>query len=315
MFNERKQQFILKTHRAVFPFPKGWIDASGSKSGDLIQNLLLSEEPCLIARFGSIEMEAIMAYLHQDTHMTPWERFYRFASWDVRYQGWEENLKNKLANNAGFFPADEAHLNQFAELYLDVLPDIDILGSWIHAEILLKDRMPNVQRIPLEDLEPYLNDTPWSRALEGKKVLVIHPFTESIRAQYSQHTVLFDDPNVLPSFELITLRAVQSSGGNRVPFPDWFSALDFMKSEIDKLDFDTAVIGAGAYGLPLAAHIKSIGKQAVHLGGATQMLFGIYGQRWLNDPLRKHFINEHWIRPLDSDKIENFKQIENGCYW
>lgn len=315
MFNERIQQFILKTHRRVFPFPKGWMTASGQDAADLIKQTIQSDSPCLIGRLGSIETEAMMAYLYRDSHMMPWERFYRFASWDVRYKGWKDPLKKKISNNAGFFPADESHLNRFAELYLDILPDIDVLGSWIHAEILLKTRMPEVQRIPLADLEPYLSDIPWSSALEGKKVLVIHPFTESIGAQYAKHTVLFDNPNVLPSFELITLQAVQSSGGNKVPFPDWFAALDFMKLEIDKLDFDIAVIGAGAYGLPLAAHIKSIGKQAVHMGGATQMMFGIYGQRWIDDPQRKHFINGHWIRPSATEKPANNARIENGCYW
>ena len=304
-----------KIHSAMFPFPKNWMDATGQTANRLIKKMLLSEEPCLIARFGSIEIEAIMAYLHQDARMMPWERFYRFASWDVRYKGWKEPLKKKLANNAGFFPTDNDHLNRFAKLYLDLVPDIDIVGSWIHAETLLKDRMPNVQRIPLTDLEPYLNDTPWSKALEGRKVLVIHPFAESIQNQHAKHTLLFNDPNVLPSFELITLRAVQSAGENQVPFANWFTALESMKTEIDKMDFNTAIIGSGAYGLPLAAHIKAIGKQAVHLGGATQMLFGVYGQRWLKDPLRTPLINEHWIRPQPSEKMDNASSIENGCYW
>lgn len=315
MFNEQIQQLILKTHRLVFPFPNDWMTVRGSKANQLIGTLLNTEKPCLITRFGSIETEAMMAYLYRNEKMSPLQRFYRFASWDIRYVGWEPPLKNKLQNNAGFFPPEEKYLNRFAELYLSILPDIDLIGSWIHAEILLRQRMQNTQRIPLADLEPYLHTNPWSKALENRKVLVIHPFSESISSQYAKRELLFDNPNVLPSFELKTLRAVQSSGGNRVPFSDWFTALDAMKSEIDKIEFDVAVIGAGAYGLPLAAHIKSIEKQAVHLGGATQMLFGIYGQRWVNDPLRRYFINEHWIRPLDSDKIENFKQIENGCYW
>lgn len=48
-----------------------------------------------------------------------------------------------------------------------------------------------------------------------------------------------------------------------------------MKDEIDKRDYDIALIGCGAYGFPLAAHIKRSGKKAVHLGGALQLLFGI----------------------------------------
>jgi len=315
MLNVRIQQPILAAHRAIFPFPKDWMDATGPASGGLIKTLLLAGKPCLIARFGSIEMEAIMAYLHQDTRMTPWQRLYRFVSWDVRYRGWTDPLKRKLVNNAGFFPATDEHLDRFAKLYLDIASEIDLLGSWIHPELLLRSRMPNAQHIPLDNLEPYLGNPPWSKALEGKKVLVIHPFTESITLQYAKREKLFDNPDILPPFELTTLKAVQSAGGNNVPFANWFEALDFMKAEIDKLNFDIAIIGAGAYGLPLAAYVKSIEKQAIHMGGALQMLFGIYGQRWISNPARKHLINEHWIRPLDTDKIENFKKIESGCYW
>lgn len=45
-----------------------------------------------------------------------------------------------------------------------------------------------------------------------------------------------------------------------------------------KINFDTAIIGCGAYGMPLAAQIKNAGRQAIHLGGAVQLLFGIKGE-------------------------------------
>jgi hypothetical protein len=40
------------------------------------------------------------------------------------------------------------------------------------------------------------------------------------------------------------------------------------------IDFDIAIIGCGAYSFPLAANVKRIGKNSVHLGGASQLLFG-----------------------------------------
>ena len=45
-----------------------------------------------------------------------------------------------------------------------------------------------------------------------------------------------------------------------------------MEDGIAEIDFEVALIGCGAYGLPLAAHVKRLGKKAVHLGGATQNL-------------------------------------------
>ena len=50
-----------------------------------------------------------------------------------------------------------------------------------------------------------------------------------------------------------------------------------MKSQMDQTDYDIALIGCGAYGFPLAAHAKRMGKQAIHMGGSLQLLFGIRG--------------------------------------
>ena len=108
---------------------------------------------------------------------------------------------------------------------------------------------------------------------------------------------------------------MQTLAGNKVQFKNWFEALAFMKKQIDTKDFDIAIIGAGAYGFPLAAHIKRIGKKAVHLGGATQMLFGIKGKRWVDNPKFKHIINEHFVYPSENDKINNANKVEGGCYW
>lgn len=76
--------------------------------------------------------------------------------------------------------------------------------------------------------------------------------------------------------------AVQSLGGENNGFTTWFEALDWMKQEITSKSFDICIIGCGAYGFHLAAHVKRIGKQAIHMGGATQLLFGIKGNRWEN---------------------------------
>ncbi len=306
---------MIRLHRKVFPFPNGWLAAEGQKASDLIRSRIVSEEPCLITRFGSIELEATMAYLYKDKGIPLWERLYRYASWDVRYRGWHPNLRRKLSNNAGFFPTAEPLLDRFAQLYLDLMPQIDILGSWIHSETAIRDRMPNAKMVPLNVLLPYLVDDPWSAALAGRNVLVIHPFIESIRTQYRKRALLFKNTDVLPEFNLLTLEAVQSAGKAPVAFPSWFEALKSMQEVIHTLDFDIALIGAGAYGFPLAAEIKSMGKQALHLGGNVQMLFGVYGKRWMNEQRHRSQMNEHWVRPLPSERPNGAGSIEDGCYW
>jgi Cys-tRNA synthase (O-phospho-L-seryl-tRNA:Cys-tRNA synthase) len=89
-----------------------------------------------------------------------------------------------------------------------------------------------------------------------------------------------------------------------------------MKDEMTKKDFDVALIGCGAYGMPLAAHAKSMGKVGIQLAGWTQMLFGVYGERWVSQQSEySRFINEYWIRPNESEKPSESKGVENGCYW
>jgi hypothetical protein len=90
-----------------------------------------------------------------------------------------------------------------------------------------------------------------------------------------------------------------------------------MKRKIDCIDYDICIIGCGAYGLPLAAHVKRNGKKSIHLAGATQLLFGIKGKRWeqfLVWPYSNLF-NEHWVRPGQDEKPKNASVVEGACYW
>ena len=88
--------------------------------------------------------------------------------------------------------------------------------------------------------------------------------------------------------------------------------------EAMKIDFDVAIIGCGAYGFPLAAKLKLAGKQAIHLAGATQLLFGIKGKRWEENGAFAYvqkFFNDAWVYPSDEDKPKEAAKVENGCYW
>lgn len=78
----------------------------------------------------------------------------------------------------------------------------------------------------------------------------------------------------MPDFELITLKAVQTLADNKnTEFVTWFDALDYMKRQMDEIDFDIALIGAGAYGFPLGSYAKELGKKGLHIGGALQLYF------------------------------------------
>lgn len=167
----------------------------------------------------------------------------------------------------------------------------------------------------LTSLEPFFADEPWTLALQGKNVLVIHPFDQSIEAQYRRRTKLFNRP-ILPDFNLITQRAVQTIAGNKDErFETWFDALEYMYNTAMRKEFDVAILGCGAYGFPLAAKLKRAGKVAIHLGGVTQLIFGIRGARWEQWPEYLDLMTEAWVRPLNSEAPNNSQSVEGGCYW
>lgn len=229
---------------------------------------------------------------------------------------------------SGIFPPCQDTAEKFSERYLKDIPEIDILACHQYYEKFMPLRS-DVIRIQLEMLYPFFVNHPWTRYLKGKKVLVVHPFEKTIQQQYKKRKLLFEDENILPDFELITFKAVQTIAGCKSKFKNWFEALEYMENEIAKIDFDVCIIGCGAYGLPLAAYVKRMGKQAIHLAGGTQLLFGILGNRWVKqygDVLHyrpgvdinvnyRPLFNDNWIYPLKEDTPSNAQIVEGACYW
>ena len=219
----------------------------------------------MICRFGKTELSCILNYLNQNKSF--FSKCAGYINGEVRSFFWDETILARMSKLSGFFPEDRQLLDKFCELMLEDTKYVDILGSWLLEEMFLSNELTHAKKVQLIDLEPYCHENPWSEALQGKKVLVIHPFEHSIRTQYQKRDVLFENKNVLPDFELKTIKAVQTIANNKNGFRNWFDALDFMKDRISGTDFDIAIIGCGAYGFPLAVHVKRIGKKAVHLGG------------------------------------------------
>ena len=282
----------------------------------LIKKAILADKPVMISRFGSTELNCLANYLGQIKRPG---RYLDFIRNKTRFYKWNQHTIESMCLYSGFFPQKLELLNRFAEEMIEDIKQIDILASWLNEEQLFKEQLEDAKRIGFLNLEPYNHEQPWSVALKGLKVLVVHPFDTSIKEQYKKKELLFKNPDVLPSFELKTLKAVQSIANNPTPFATWFDALDSMKEKIGAIDFDVAIIGCGAYGMPLAAHVKRLGKKAIHLGGATQVLFGIKGKRWeaedYGDGYKQRLINDYWIRPGENEIPQNFTSVEEGCYW
>lgn len=288
-----------------------------NKASEKIFDLLSSDKPCMIARFGSTEMLALVNYLGVNSKK---HSVLNYIKGKQPEWWWNKNVMNQMQQWSGFFPPTPENMQHFGTMMINDIKYVDILGSWLSQEALFTKDLSKTIFIDLELLNPFWAQKPWSRVLHGKKILVVHPFAETIKSQYKRREKLFKNNNILPEFELFTLKAVQSLGGVSNQFRSWFDALDWMKNEMDKVDYDICLIGCGAYGFPLAAHAKRMGKKAVHLGGSLQLLFGIKGKRWENPNYNNKYnysalMNNFWIIPDVNDRSKNAINVEGGCYW
>jgi len=270
----------------------------------------------MIARFGSAELDCLLNYAAITSSDSRLKKAVKFATGRANAYWWEDRVLTAMARGAGFFPTDTDLVERFCQRMYRDMTYVDVLGSWLRGERRFNSRLSDARRVTLRDLSsPWLHERPWTQALEGRTVLVIHPFAQSVREQYSRRGRLFANPRVLPDFELKVIKAVQAIAGTPTRFRDWFEALDSMIEKAARTEFDIAVIGCGAFGFPLAAEIKRMGKQSVHLGAATQLLFGIKGKRWDDRPDTARLYNEYWVRPRPDERPDRHEEVEGGAYW
>jgi hypothetical protein len=281
-------------------------------ASDYIYNKLNSGKACLIARYGTTELSIVKYFLqHKETNNC----------------AFPERLKTNISTLSGFFPTSDNLLARFACEFLKIISNIDILGVrkknsesafFTIEDFFIQHYSKNSILIDIRQISPFFIEKPWIRILSDKKILVIHPFADTIESQYYKRELIFNNADVyLPKFHLITLKAVQSLADSKydLHYATWFDALEDMCNQIDRTNFDVALIGAGAYGIFLGNYVKSIGKQAIHVGGALQLFFGIKGKRWDNIDITSALYNDHWVYPAEHEKPKGLIKVEQGCYW
>lgn len=303
-------------------YPEDYVEDYANVNGEefsvILQKRIIEKQPTLVTRFESDVLMCTMAALNKPTMLNRL-RYITDSRDSIGLQPW---VVEAMTNNAGFFSEKdeflERDLYRYGELINGIIPEIDILATVLRQERFYSRYFDSITRCFLLDIEPYRLQNPWIKVLRGKKVLVIHPFEKTICYQYEHHRKnLFENIDILPDFELKTIRAVQSIAGNRpVEYKDWFAALHYMEHQIDEVgNFDVALIGCGAYGMPLGVYIKRLGKIAVHMGG-VQYLFGIRNKRADEDEdaTVRNLYNNMWIRPFPEDTPRGIEKVEGGCY-
>lgn len=273
--------------------------------GDFVQ-ALREGRPFAAGKIGGAEL---MAMEYQDHRIR--------LTWPPKWS-WARPAR-RLMNNAGFFPLEKGAFYRWHETMVGAVQAMDFLSAWqtdpflrIYEERLIHHLAPASRDIPIEKLgRPILPE------LLPYRWLVISPFVLSIRRQLP-HLRKVHDPEARregdwgrPAATCELVRCPFQSHLEPSPYRSWQEGLEKLAAEISRREFDVALIGAGAWSLPLAAGIKALGRSAIHLGGETQLLFGIKGKRWENYGI----FNEAWISADASEMPAHRHRVENGCYW
>jgi hypothetical protein len=231
-------------------------------------------------------------------------------------EGISDQARQVLKNNAGVLFEGKAALKAYSKWYLEAFEGSDLYASWepwgnyvkhiqqSHAFIQKMFAKPQVGAFVF-DIFNFVAGEPWTRALAGKRILVVSPCVEEARRAYPV--------DLFPgcSFAFLKPPMTQGAEANRgfeVEFAD-------LCARVSKEEFDVALCSCGGYGNPLCAFIYSLGKSAIYVGGVLQMYFGIYGDRWLREQkdATNLYLTSEWQRR--GSPPEGFRQIENGCYW
>lgn len=263
----------------------------------LIKSMLINNHNFMVGRVGLTE---IITSFHYDKK--------------IKLTDYEKHM---LSNNAGVY--GDCY-DEFLNIYIDSISSCDLQVEWDIPNLkepqnhIYNKYCKNSTIISNRSVEPFYFNNPWSLSLKDKKILVINPFSNLIKKQFENRLLIWTN-GLLPNFNLITYKNIQSIG-NEGPHKNWVESLNFMKNEIEKIDFDIALLGCGAYGMPLGSFIKNkMKKTSIYIGGSLQILFGIKGKRWDNHEIISKHYNNYWIRPLEIDKPNKFNSVEGGCYW
>ena len=236
--------------------------------------------------------------------------------------------KHKSLYNAGIYTKNENFnkIKLFCNFYHNSIAKSNILASFLKINKNIqtfyskKYKLPQISHRSLEPFYILQNDEiPWTHYLKDKKVLIINPFVESFKLQLKNGFQIFKNKKIfLDNQQFVFYKSYQTIAGNHI-HNDWFETFKIMCKDIEKLDFDIALLGCGGYGLPLCNYIKSVlNKSAIYIGGGLQLLFGVMGKRWENIPMWKNIINENntkFIKPSSKEICKNYNKIESGCYW
>ena len=232
-----------------------------------------------------------------------------------------------MKNNAGIYLPNLNSIVKYSQLYLDAFEKSEIYCDWSpwckvseyskHSYDFIYNNFKR-KRVDSDTLSIFNNIhiKPWTLQLRGLRILIISAFIESIKEKINDREKIYGI-DLFPECNFVFLKPPQTNGSNTSR--DFSLELKDFCEKIKEIkdDFDIALCSCGGYGNLVCSYIYDLKKSSIYVGGALQMYFGIYGERWIkeNPDIMKLYLNKYWSRPKNNEKPNDYKKIENSCYW
>jgi len=240
----------------------------------------------------------------------------------------EQDLNFHGLKQVGIFPANPKFYLEYNEFFMEHIKNLDCLGifydPWeieITGYYQLKNKLIYYVNQEPDRSSPSNEKNCYLPYFKNKKILLICPFAEVLRERATKEI-----------FE-----GVWSKTGKKWFYPKNVAALEFpygfasethkkyqtaidlfgyFCGEIDKRDFDVALIGAGGLAIPIASYVKKMGKIGIDLGGHLQFLFGVIGQRWRDrEEFKEQYVKDYWMDMPATYKPKETDVCDKGAYW
>jgi hypothetical protein len=292
------------------------IEAGADEIRNIIQSALQKKEGALIGRNGTIELETLLFRLYGSSPN----------------QAYPTHMSRRLELHAGVWPSDKPIIDKWVFYLLEAIRLSDVLvAGWYEPlkqgeERLLDATNKGAPRIPLRSLEPYYVEPQlrWTNLLAGQRVAVVSSFALTIEDQILKASEIWPvaPESLLPTnVEWVPIQtgyAPKLAQGVAMWPPDitsWDVAVSHSVKQVLNSKASIALIGCGGLGMLIGAELKKKGVIAIVMGGATQVLFGIKGQRWASHSVISTFWNDAWVYPRGTETPGGASLIEGGCYW
>jgi hypothetical protein len=233
-------------------------------------------------------------------------------------------------NQLGIYPAELGFYPRFDAFWIEHLRALDCVGLYRDRlapsrRILTHYRVPGPP-IDFHDLEPD-RSTPsrdgdcYLPLFRDRRVLLICPFAGLLRNRAAPE--IFEAVWAKTGkrwFEPRDVQALEFPYGfartTQRQYPTVLDLFEAIRHELEARRFDVALIAAAGLAVPIAAHVKRLGKVAIDVGGHLQVVFGILGRRWRRwSDWQERYVTEAWIDMPERYRPEETGVCDDGAYW